>query len=128
MTFAKPRFSNKYDYEIIRFCSSISVVGAASKLFKYFVNKYKPTSVLSYSDSRWGTGSVYKQLGFEYKTTTVGYTYTDYKQRYSRNQFQKHKLVEIGYDSNLSESEIMKSRGYDRIWDCGQTSWVFTNK
>ena len=128
MTFAKPRFNNKYDYEIIRFCSSTSVVGGASKLFKYFVNKYSPTSILSYSDNRWGNGTVYKQLGFEYKTTTVGYTYTDYKQRYSRNQFQKHKLVGLGYDSKLSESEIMKSRGYDRIWDCGQTSWVFTNK
>ena len=126
MTFAKPRFNNKYDYEIIRFCSSTSVVGSASKLFKYFISKYNPSSVLSYSDNRWGNGSVYKQLGFEYKTTTVGYTYTDYKHRYSRNQFQKHKLVEMGHESYLSESEIMKSRGYDRIWDCGQTSWIYS--
>jgi hypothetical protein len=126
MTFAKPRFNNKYDYEIIRFCSSTSVVGGASKLFKYFINKYMGNSVLSYSDNRWGNGFVYKQLGFGYKTTTVGYTYTDYKHRYSRNQFQKHKLVKMGYDFSLSEFEIMKSRGFDRIWDCGQTSWIYS--
>jgi hypothetical protein len=128
MTFAKPRFNNKYENEIIRFCSSGSVVGGASKLFDYFIKKYNPTSILSYSDNRWGNGSVYEHLGFKFKSLNIGYTYTDYKNRYTRNQYQKHKLVKLGYDSSLSEAEIMKSRGYDRIWDCGQTTWVYSNK
>ena len=41
MTFVKPRFTNKYNWELSRFCSkaNYNVVGGASKLFKYFVNK-----------------------------------------------------------------------------------------
>lgn len=40
-------------------------------------------------------------------------------------QFQKHKLVKLGCDSLLTEWEIMQNLGYDRIWDCGQTTWVW---
>ena len=34
MTFRKPRFNKKFEYEIIRFCSSANIVGA-SKLFQF---------------------------------------------------------------------------------------------
>jgi hypothetical protein len=63
-------------------------------------------------------------MGFTRISETVGYYYTDYHKRYNRMQFQKHKLVKEGYDSSLSEWEIMQSKKYDRIWDCGQITWV----
>ena len=49
MTFSKPRFNNQYDYELIRFCSlkGFNVIGGASKLWKYFLKKYNPKSVIS---------------------------------------------------------------------------------
>lgn len=126
MSFAKPRFNRDlHDYEIIRFCSSTSVVGGASKLFNYFKNNYSPRSVISYSDNRWGNGSVYQRLGFKNEACTVGYFYTDYRARYNRMQFQKHKLVEDGANKDKSEIEIMRERGFDRIWDCGQTLWIW---
>jgi len=128
MTFGKPRFSNDYDYELIRFCSNANVIGGASKLFKYFSKEYTPSKIISYSDNRWGWGELYNTLGFKYKNTHVGYHYTDYKHRYNRIQFQKHKLLEQGNDATLTEWEIMQVNGYDRIWDCGQSSWVWINK
>jgi hypothetical protein len=33
--------------------------------------------------------------------------------------FRKDVLVKEGYDKNMTEWEIMKLKGYDRIWDCG---------
>jgi len=42
--------------------------------------------------------------------------------------FQKHKLKNVlsEFDSNLSEWENMKNHGYDRIWDCGHSKWIYT--
>lgn len=126
MTFGKARYNKQHQYELLRFCTCNSVIGAAGKLFSYFLKKYAPHSVVSYSDNRWGVGNVYKSLGFVKEADTVGYFYTDYRQRYNRVQYQKHKLVATGHDSNLSEWEIMQQQGFDRIWDCGQSRWLYT--
>lgn len=45
--------------------------------------------------------------------------------RYNRIHYQKYKLVKAGYDPALSEWEIMKEQGYDRIWNCGQSTWTW---
>lgn len=124
MTFDRPRFSKKAQYELVRYCSKLNIMGGASKLLTAFEKKYIPTSIVSYSDNRWFSGRMYESLGFTNGGTTIGYTYTDYKERYNRYKFQKHKLVQEGYDASLSEWEIMQSRGYDRIWDCGQVVWT----
>jgi hypothetical protein len=127
MTFGKPRYNSDYQYELIRFCSSANIQGAASKLFTYFIKNYNPSSVISYSDNRWGWGQMYKNLGFNFSHETIGYQYTNYNHRFSRHKFQKHKLVEQGHDPSLTEWEIMQNLGYDRIWDCGQASWTWIN-
>jgi hypothetical protein len=126
MTFGKSRFNKDYEYELVRFCSSTTIVGGASKLFKYFIENYNPKSIVSYSDNRWGSGNLYQILGFEevVKNTIPTYYYTDYDKRYNRQKFQKHKLVKEGFDKNKSESEIMKERGFAKIYDCGQTTWM----
>lgn len=125
MTLSKPRYNKNYQYEILRFCSSKLVTGAASKLFAYFLKTHAVTSVISYSDNRWGNGKVYSAMQFIKKSETIGYFYTDYKHRYDRTAFQKHKLVAAGADSTLTEWQIMQLNGYDRVWDCGQSLWVY---
>lgn len=115
MTFGKPRYTDKHTYEILRFCTDRAVIGAASKLFQHFIREYQPNSVISYSDNRWGDGSVYRTMGFTEQSTTIGYFYTDYKQRFNRQQFQKHKLVAEGFDASLTEWQIMQQRKFDRI-------------
>ena len=124
MTFSKSRFAkNKEHWEIVRYCSSVNVVGGASKLLKRFIDLHNPETIISYSDNRWFTGNLYKALGFTEGKTTVGYFYTDCHDRFTRLQFQKHKLVAEGHDQSLSEWEIMQQQKYDRIWDCGQIHW-----
>lgn len=129
MTFSKSRFNQNYDYELIRFCSSKNVVGAGSKMFAWFVKTYQPNSVVSYSDNRWGNGKLYVKMGFEKddKPMESSYCYTDYQSRFNRQKFQKHKLVKEGYDSSKSEAEIMRERGFAKIYDCGQTTWKWNN-
>ncbi|WGA02412.1 hypothetical protein [Campylobacter phage vB_Cj_QDYZ] len=128
MSFGKPRFTGKYDWELIRLCTKmgVNVVGGASKLLSYF-HKHNPGSLISYSDRLYSDGSIYKQLGFEFNHYSApGYFYCKNKIKYSRQQFMKHKLKDKleKFDPNLTESENMRLNGYHKVWDCGQGVWV----
>lgn len=134
MSFGKARYSKKFQYELIRFCSlqQHNVVGGASKLFKHFVKKHQPQSVITYSDKTWNTGNVYEKMGFTYShTTRPNYYYFKEGEQVvrSRVKFQKHKLKNIlrDYDSNLTEWENMRNNGYNRIWDCGNDVFIWNN-
>jgi predicted nucleic acid-binding Zn ribbon protein len=132
MTFGTPRFNNTYDYELIRYCSKLdtTVVGGASKLLKFFRKLMNNCSIVSYSDKRWSKGNLYKQLGFHLShTSTPNYRYYKYKTSYSRYQCQKHlleKLVPEYYKKELSETEIMNSAGFSKVYDCGNDVWVLS--
>jgi hypothetical protein len=126
---------SRYDYECTRFCNelNVNVVGGASKLFKYFLNKWKPNSILSFADRRYSNGRLYKTLGFELiGVTDPGYFY--FKNGgdmilYSRQQFQKHKLKNKldNFNSDLSEAQNMFNNKYRRLWDAGHWKFVWSN-
>ncbi|AEA86403.1 homing endonuclease [Campylobacter phage NCTC12673] len=128
MSFGKPRFTNKYDWELIRLCTKmgLNIIGGASKLLSCF-HKNHPGSLISYSDRLYSDGSVYKQLGFEFSHYSApGYFYVKGGSTYTRYQFMKHKLKDKleKFDPNLTESENMRLNGYHKVWDCGQGVWV----
>lgn len=121
--------SNRYDYELLRFASSKHVVGAATKLFSYFVNTYNPDSVVTYSQNEWNSGNVYSVMGFNrIADSGPGYWYVsgDYTKVLHRTNFTKSKLVKMGHDKSKTESEIMNQLGYHTLWDCGNSKWVWT--
>lgn len=129
MTFSKPRFNKKYDYELIRYCSmkGVHVVGGASKL----LTKMKQYSIITYANRRWSRGDLYTKLGFNNMGNSLpNYFYIAKNQvrLESRNKYQKHKLVALleDYDANLTESQNMFNNSYRRLWDCGNV--VFTKE
>ena len=131
MTFGKSRFNKKYDYELLRFCNRLntSVVGSFSKCLSYFKSMYNECSIITYADRRYFDGSVYLINGFSLLTeSSPNYFYTnDYKTLSSRMEFQKHELkdkLKI-YDDELSEWENMQMNGFDRVWDCGNLTYIF---
>lgn len=128
MSFGKPRFNKKYEWEIVRECSkSCGVVGGKERLFQYFLKTYNPISIISYCDNRYFTGESYVRLGMtKEKDTKNGYIYTNGKITYSRYQCQKHKLKNIlkDYNPELTEYENMSANGFFRLYDFGQS--VFT--
>lgn len=132
MTFGESIHNKHIEWELLRYCSIIdhTVVGGASKLLNYFKKQYHPKSIVSYSDKRWDTGNLYEAIGFEYShTSPPSYRYTrDYRTLESRSKYQKHKLHEKldNYDPDLTEWQNMINNGYDRIWDCGAATYVFT--
>lgn len=132
MSFRKPRFNNRYQYELIRFATEYNtvIVGGASKMIAHFIRTYDPTSIISYSDKRWNTGNVYTQTGFKFShSTKPNYWYFDASMRLrSRVGFQKHKLKDKlnTFDPTASEWTNMINNGYDRIWDCGNDVFTWT--
>ena len=131
MTF---KTTKNYNWELMRYCNKIDtvIVGGASKLFSYFINNVKFTQIVSYSDRRYFDGDIYNKLGFKF----VGYTppnyyyiVNKYKDLKHRMSYQKHKLPKLleVFDINLSEWSNMKNNGYDRIWDCGNSKFIYTN-
>lgn len=136
MTFRKTsRFDKKVEWELSRFCNlkDTIVVGGASKLFNYFIKTYNPKSIVSYNDRRYFSGDLYPMLGFEFSSNSnpsYHYITPNYKTTMNRMNFQKHLLkskLPI-FDENLSEWENMKNNGFDRIWDCGTTKWIYKSK
>ena len=124
MSLGKSRFNNKYDYEILRFCNKLNTIvnGSLSKLFNYFVEVYNPSSIITYSDLRFGDGNSYLQCGFKFINRSLpNYYYFKGKIKETRHKFQKHKLKSLLrlFDKELTEKENMLLNGYNIIYDCG---------
>jgi hypothetical protein len=128
MTFGKRKINNTEQYELLRFCNILntSVVGGASKIFKYFDKNYNFDLIVSYSDNSISDGDIYLKLGFVNNTkSTINYYWCDNKKRYHRFNFNKKRLVKMGFDRNKTEVEIMRERGYNRIFGAGNKRWEF---
>jgi hypothetical protein len=132
MTFGKSRFNKHYEYELLRLCTKkyYSVIGGASKLFKYFKQTYKPNSIISYANRRFSNGSIYETLGFKFINKTKPnyfYVHSSSFVKVSRISAQKHKLKTFlkKYDVNLSERENMSNNGYLQIFDCGNLVYEY---
>ena len=135
MTFGKPRFDAKYEYELLRLAwkYNTAVVGGAQRLFKAFIKKYCPSTVVSYCDLSKFTGGVYSTLGFEcIGISDPGYCwYNESKavKLYSRYQSQKSKLVAAGLGKqDETEDEIMTRLGYNKVYNCGNSIHVWKSE
>lgn len=109
----------KENWNINRFCNKrgYTVVGGASKIFKYFISNFEVNRVISYADRDWSLGVLYKTLGFN----KISESLPDYK--YVINGIRVHK-------SHFKKSKIGISEGKlntPKIWDCGKIKWEFIN-
>ncbi len=113
------------EFELLRFANklNISVIGGASRLFKYFLDEYKPNRVISYADCDWTPNeqdNLYTKLGFKYLGhTDINYWWVVDGIRENRFKFRKDKLVKEGADPSMTEVEIMHDRGYYRCFGTG---------
>lgn len=114
MTFGKSRFTFD-EYELIRYASSKSVIGGASKLFSYFLKEISPNIVLSYADLDWSNGNLYEKIGFKKE----GYTHPSYV-------WVKGKEVISRYKTQIkNENTTMRNMGYIKIYKCGNIKYLW---
>ena len=133
MTFGKPRYNKNYEYELIRYCSSHTIVGGAEKLFKHFLKEYSPKSIISYCDRNKFEGNVYKKLGFSYKNTNLS---THWYHMSEKIHILDSLLRARGFDQLLgdrfgkygkgtSNKELMYAHGFVEIVDAGQSVYIY---
>ena len=135
MSFGKRSLGKDCDiqWELIRYCSLLNtcVIGGASKLFNRFIHDYNPTKIISWSSNDISDGSMYKKLGFEFVNSSSSYWYVSKQscKRYHRSVFSKANMIKRGIiteDDKRTEREIAIDMKFRRIFDTGQTKWIWT--
>lgn len=126
-------------WELTRFATDYHYIinGIGGKIFKHFIKKYSPQTVYSFADRRWTLNindNLYTKLGFIIeKINRPDYKYYNEKiNRYKRIhklRFNKQSLSKkYGFPTTMTEIEMAKELGYDRIWDCGLIKYVYVNQ
>lgn len=135
MTFGKPRYNSKYEWELLRLCSvfDYNIIGGASKLFSYFIEKYNPKNIISYCDNSKFNGNVYKILGFKllsYGNPSKHWYNMKTKQHITDNLLRQRgydQLFNTNYGKGSSNKELMIQNGFVEIYDCGQSTYIWKN-
>ena len=111
---------NRYEWEWIRGCSlqGVTVIGGSSKLFKYFVDTYKPNNVLSYCDWNLFNGKSYEAMGFEF----VGYTGPD--MFFVKNSSRLERINRNPYANQMHKEMVEKGLLY-QCHGCGSKKYVW---
>lgn len=127
-----------HEYELTRFATDdkYQYQGLGSKMLKYFVRENNPKTIYSFADRRWTVDihdNLYTKIGFILeKIGRPDYKYYNEKvEKYKRvhKMFMSKKILikKHGFPETMTEIEMAKSLGYDRIWDCGLLKYVYTN-
>lgn len=116
-------------FELVRYATSKTVIGGASKLLKEFKRKYNPSLIYSYSDNSISSGNMYKVLGFSIeKELGADYKYIHpvTNRIYHRFEYRKGALEDKLpiFDKSMSETALMKLNRYRRLYDSGKITWV----
>jgi hypothetical protein len=127
MCFGKNRFKQEEE-ELLRFCNKIytTVIGGASRLFKYYIKNNKKSNIISYADRNWSMGNLYNKLGFKLDSKTPpNYWYVNEYFRENRFKYRKSELIRMGFDPNKTEHEIMLDREMYRIYNAGNLKYKY---
>jgi hypothetical protein len=100
------------EWNLNRFCSKLNttVIGGASKLLHFFINKYNPNRIISYADADWSVGNLYDSLKFnKIWESKPDYKYVVGGKRIHKSNFRKSV-------TKISESKL----NLPKVYDCGK--------
>lgn len=131
MTFGRPRYNKNYQYELVRYCSKAKVIGGAEKLFKHFIQEFKPDSIISYCDLSKFTGETYNKLRFKklrISKPSAHWFNHNTNQHITDNLLRQRgfdQLFGTNYGKGTSNEQLMLENGFVRVYDCGQVSYIW---
>lgn len=131
MTFGKPRYDKKHSVELLRLCTDprYTVVGGASKLFKFATEGYGLNDIISYCDLSKFSGDVYQKIGMELiRTTPPQEVWSRGSDKITANLLRQRgydQLFNTHYGKGTSNEELMLANGWLPIYDCGQAVYEF---
>jgi len=125
LQFNPPTRQSKYDIELVRMClhPDYTIPGLWGFCRKHiFDEEFKGQSIVSFSDNRLHTGSVYEHMGFV-KSGVVSPDYYWCKSGVRYHKSRLRKTVEERL-TGRTETELRTEQGYFKIYDVGKTRWV----
>lgn len=135
MSFADSRYDKKYQYELLRLCTKNEyiVVGGASRLFKYFIKKFNPESIISYCDYSKFSGEGYEKMGMTLDKLSKP---TVYYCNFDMNVINESMLMKYGVDNLLHTNygkgadnrEMIMKHGYLPVYNCGNLIYIWNKQ
>lgn len=131
MTFGKPRYNKKYQWELLRLCTNpkYHVVGGAEKLFKHFMKLHPNESIISYCDLSKFSGEVYTRLGMKLDhVSPPAKNWSKDNRRITDNLLRQRgydQLFKTNYGKGTSNEQLMLENGWLPVYDCGQAVFVY---
>lgn len=112
---------------IVRYATSANVVGGFTKLLSDAEKTYKPESFITFADHGVSDGGLYENNGFiADKELAPDYMYVvggerKHKFGYRLKRFESN--PDLLWEQGLTERELAKLNGLERIWDAGKTRY-----
>ena len=131
-TCGKSRFTH-HDWELYRYCVNPHYIvhGVFNKLLQHFITHYTASgqTLVTYMDlnKRFSASNIYERSQFEVDGLTVpNYMWVqrntfEYLKRYETTK--KH-LIAQGYNPSQTEQDIMRKRGFYRVFDAGSLRYT----
>lgn len=134
MSFCKSRFNKNYEYELLRLCTKYGyeVINGSNKLLNYFINNYKPKSIISYCNLDKFNGKVYEELGFkllQHNTPQIIWYNPDTEDHFLHTSLLlkgADKLIGTNYGKGTDNEEIVIRAGYKKCYNCGLNVYTLT--
>ena len=132
MTASRHHRQNVQGYPVVlnRLCflKDVTVQGGSSRLFKQMTMWAKEKEydrILSWSDSDWTRGGIYKILGFKLENE-YGPDYFYWNENTDEVvSKQSQRKAATGCPENMTEREWSIQRGLWRVWTCGKCLWTY---
>ena len=131
MTFGKSRYDKTHAVELLRLCTKprYTVVGGASKLFKFATQDYELHDIISYCDLSKFSGEVYEKLGMKLiRVTPPQEVWSRGTDKVTANLLRARgydQLFNTQYGKGTSNEELMLRNGWLPVYDCGQAVYVY---
>lgn len=126
MTFGRPRYNHKYQWELLRFASrsGARVIGGASRMFQMFIRQLDPESVISYCNLSKFDGSVYGAIGMSHVHNTVPSKVWSKGSKVITDNLLRQRgfdqLFHTNFGKGTSNEKLMREHGWRSVYDCGQ--------
>lgn len=131
MTFGKPRYDKHHSVELLRLCTEpgYTVVGGASRLFKFATENYGLNDIISYCDLSKFSGDIYEKIGMELiRTTPPQEVWSKGTEKVTANLLRQRgydQLFKTNYGKGTSNEQLMIDNGWLPVYDCGQAVYEF---
>ena len=131
MTFGKSRYDKSHTVELLRLCtkSGYTVVGGASRLFKFATEYYGLDDIISYCDLSKFDGSVYEKIGMKkIRTTPPQEVWSRENNKITANLLRARgydQLFKTNYGKGTSNEQLMFENGWLPVYDCGQAVYEY---